>query len=566
MDAIVLAFAHSKESPLPALEQECEELSSLLLKNQRKHYSIVPIEYADRAKIAGRLSDLRSDISVFMYSGHADSESLLLHDEEASAEGLANLLRRCPKLRLVILNGCNTEDQVDELLKLGDFAVVATNDHVGDDNAKNFSIELFRSLVEGDTLGQAFEHARSVAWNDKHTLHRGYRPGWEKSNTSPESKWGLFTTSEGASILDWKLIRFDRNPEFKVNTYLISSLFEALSEHNEEARRIKTNEEMGVETGISVKTKVIIDALPALIRRQVGRLLVPPEENEHGDFFNEPGLNRLKELLSTYKVTTDLLAAAFISQLWTLCESEPVRFSDAELTEIRYYLIRPGEMEELFNSALFIRMVRQILNRYDVKYFIEEMHDLDAYELDTPLITAVSFYEGLKVKIGRLTTNEAAGMCEEAEMYLAQLLSRVGFLAKYTMLSVRDIDVFKYRHISQPLFTYSGLDNDPKSFVMDRRSVLLTRHHIDGDYLNLSPFIIDVNSFPDERTRSVSDINKPKRFASYYKYDKEKDQFTYRDIGHKATALRAGQGTYIILRRQLEAFAKLIFKKPISEV
>ena len=566
MDAIILAFAHSKESPLPALEQECKVISSLLVQEQRKSYTIWPIEYANKGNIVDGLKDLRTDVSVFMYSGHADSEALLLDDAEASADGLKELLAQCPKLRLVILNGCNTEDQVDALLRLGDFAVVATNDRIGDDNAKRFSIELFRSLVAGNTLQKAFDEAKAAAWNDKYELHRGYRPGWEKSEKDPESKWGLFTTSEDSSILNWKLIAAELRPDFKVNSHLISALFGVLVEHSEAARKIKQNEDMGIETDSSVKIRAIIESLPILLRKQIGRLLVPPEQDEYGDFFNKAGLARLKELVSTYMVATELLVAAFLSQLWTLCDSRDVTFNEDELAELRYYLLKEGDLKKTFNSALFIRSLRKVLSRYDVEYFIEELQDLDAYEIEAPLKDSIDFFEDLKVRIESTTSNEAMAMCEEAEIHLAKLLTRVGFLMKYTLLSVRDIDVFKYRHIAKPLYTYSGLDNDPKTYVMDRRSVLMIHDEAEGKFVNLTPFLIDINSFPTSRQRTVTDLNKPKRFASFSHYDRSGDKFVFRDIGRNVTGLEAEKDLHQILRLQLEAFSKMIFKKPIAEI
>ena len=154
MDAIVIAFAHSHESPLDSLNEEHDQILNLLNSNLRDAYSIVPIRYADKKSLSDRISEVKQDVCLLLYSGHADSDMLLLNDEEASADGFKDLLSLCPKLQLVVLNGCNTEQQVYGLLDLGVKAVVATSDVVRDDRAMAFAIELFKSLTAQQPLGR----------------------------------------------------------------------------------------------------------------------------------------------------------------------------------------------------------------------------------------------------------------------------------------------------------------------------------------------------------------------------------------------------------------------------
>ena len=68
-------------------------------------YSIVPINYADKKALADRISEVKDDLCLILYSGHAGSDMLLLDDQEASADGFRDLLKLCPKLQLVVLNG-----------------------------------------------------------------------------------------------------------------------------------------------------------------------------------------------------------------------------------------------------------------------------------------------------------------------------------------------------------------------------------------------------------------------------------------------------------------------------
>ena len=571
MDAIIIAFAHSKEDPIPNLQVEYDRLVPMLYSDVRDKYSVIPIKYADKAEIGARISEVKEDLCVFLYSGHAGGEMLLLDDKEAGADGLKDLLAMCPKLQLVVLNGCNTMGQVDDLLELGVPAVIATNDVVDDEGAMRFSVELFKSLVALEPLEKAFTNAKAIAWADNADLvvHRGRRT---KGENREDRSWGLHV-GDNEQVLNWHLIDESRiDPNFVPNERLVKSLFDAIADHNELAREYKESEElMGIAISEADKAKAIFKALPEPIQRQVKRLVVVGDDSESNNFFNKVGLKRLEQLVRTYAVTTELLGVTFFSQLLQLLENDAqLEITDEEMQVMRSFLFKPEGDMQAGNYAALIRSIRTILSRHEVPYFIAELETLgEQYLGNEELGVAVDFFEKHKVRIRNkeVSENEARELCQTAEIHLSLFFSRLGFLANYQVLSIWDIDVYKYRFVKDVRYTYpslgAALGPAPKSFIMDRQSVLLTKHEVDGSYLNLSPFMIDANAFV--KGGSSRGVN---RYMVIDKYDTDKDDYQYHEMhkpGRIAMRVSDMQG-YHILKVQFEQLARLVFKKSISEL
>jgi len=105
-------------------------------------------------------------IRVFHFAGHASGVAVMLNDgagapAKAHADGLADYLGRQPGLRLVVLNGCSTREQVARLRKNGVGAVVATKRTIHDDVAAEFAAQLYAELAT-KRLRAAFDAAVSV--------------------------------------------------------------------------------------------------------------------------------------------------------------------------------------------------------------------------------------------------------------------------------------------------------------------------------------------------------------------------------------------------------------------
>lgn len=109
----------------------------------------------------------RNIIDIFHFSGHASEDSLQLEDDFdrlpdiISVEAVSELLKNQSGLRLVFLNGCNTNKQAEILCQMGIKVVIATNNKVGQYDACEFAIRIYKAIAEGASILEAFEEAKA---------------------------------------------------------------------------------------------------------------------------------------------------------------------------------------------------------------------------------------------------------------------------------------------------------------------------------------------------------------------------------------------------------------------
>lgn len=160
---------------------------------------------SDSDAISKDIRAYKNRIVVFHFSGHAGSDRLIFKDGAAYADGLASLLGEAKNLRVVILNGCATHDQVQLLLKKGIYAVIATRGKVLDGLAMRFGITFHQALsTKGYGIEEAFKHAvQSLAVSGSIASHqfsvsatsvRGLETVWKDG----ESQWRLYYNEDVA--------------------------------------------------------------------------------------------------------------------------------------------------------------------------------------------------------------------------------------------------------------------------------------------------------------------------------------------------------------------------------
>ncbi|RLD21624.1 MAG: hypothetical protein DRI69_03530 [Bacteroidetes bacterium] len=574
MDKILIAFANSKEDELQNLRKEDEELNSLLVRALSDYYTIIPDSNATKDSLGRKIRENEDDICLFLYSGHAGSDELLLDDKKAGADGLAALLGGCPKLKLVFLNGCNTKGHVERLQEVGVPVIIATNDFIGDEKAFLFSTVFFEKLASLSTIERAFEEAKKAVWSDERNIdiHRGLSGDWLTGGNKEDDLWGLFTSTEKEEVLKWKLKRATVvDPNFEPNVLLRNALVEGLAKYSKDARRIVENEANGDICSDRKKQNIIFDALLEPIGNHFGKLMINESENS---VYSRLGLGRLRQLLFAYNAMTELIALVFMSQLWELAAKESIELTEEELNKIRQFLVTTEKGSEKFDYTRLIHTVRLILSRYGVEYFVSELEELSqAYEENTELKEGVGFLEDVKSQLvdGAVTENDAAPLCALAEKSLATFVKETGFLSNYDLMSIKRVDVYKYRHIQKARFKYKyatfeqssggpGDEIETRSFIMDDQSVLITKPDSDGEYLNLSPFVIDENAF-DEMASLDS-------LLAFRFYDQSTGIYHFKSFYRPKDPLEEIEenGKLKIIADQYEAFAKLIFNKSMGEL
>ena len=164
---VLLAFA-DPDKDLQNLKVERRYLREIMEQARSKglcDYIILPD--ANLTDIARELerAENQNRIAIFHYAGHANSKLLVLVSEEGEkqpteAKGLAAMLQQQSTLRLIFLNACSTERQVEKMReKMPHANIIATSRAIEDLVAVTFAQEFYSRLGAGAGIQDAYERA-----------------------------------------------------------------------------------------------------------------------------------------------------------------------------------------------------------------------------------------------------------------------------------------------------------------------------------------------------------------------------------------------------------------------
>ncbi len=588
MDVIYLAFANDSTNPLPTLREEDQKLNSLLEhRSDMGHFKLKSDSFASISQILSKIGDYKKDLRIFLYSGHAGEDKLHLEGEDANAEGLAYLLSQCPQLQLVFLNGCSTRGQVFNLLQSGVPVVIATSAPINDKKASEFSTRFFQALNDQSSIKEAFELAKGEIMTryadikpEMHSLLK--KPGAEDAS---ESLWGLYALPEKEISLQWKLNANTASVEIKdfvPNKLLIESLSKFVTSDDDSSNDVADNFRWGAkstdeEKSAVVDTSTILQSLPQPISVQFRKLFAEGNNSGSGQtFYNMLGSPRLKQIIVIFNTAIELLGFTILADLWEAkAGDDKFITSESSLDKLKKSFLSAvagTSTQQFFDLCV---ATKEIMDSQGLKFFIEEMAEVaDAYQARGPLYEAVSYLELVHEKLEKdaITNDEVNEICAISEEKLAILFDQIGFIMRYTMVSIKDIDVRKYKRFitTQYIHNFIRLElnvsgtMEPKEFneneALDSNSVLIAKKGNLKNSLNLSPFIIDENSFD----------NKAKIVKLYYfdRYDKPSDSYVYKHVyaPQDPPLLVQKQKYFTALRGQFDAFAKSIFNQSFIDL
>ena len=214
--SILLLYAYGRD--LVHLKEEerdvCARLDEKILHNLGIR-SFTDPHIEDGNRLIEAVKKRKEDLLFLSYSGHADGEFLKLEHTPARAEGFAGIVQECKNLKCILLNGCNTHEQVEFFHRAGIPVVIATHTSVKDADAKVFAVEFFRVLVEGKTLREACQSAEKVLASFKDTEEFKFHPfertrGFDIDHEPGEPFYGLSYLKEKEGLLDLSLLGFMR--------------------------------------------------------------------------------------------------------------------------------------------------------------------------------------------------------------------------------------------------------------------------------------------------------------------------------------------------------------------
>ncbi len=581
MDVICLAFANDRTNPLPTLQEEDNNLNRIMSPRQLKqHFVLVRDSYASIKSVTDTIAQSKDQLRLFLYSGHAGRDKLLLEGQAANAEGIAYLLGQCPNLQLVFLNGCSTKGQVYSLLQKGIPVVIATSAPIDDKKANEFSSRFFQALNDQCSIKEAYELAKGelmAKYPDVQTDASNILA--EPGAQAEESLWGLYFKPEKEISLEWKLNANSQTvaaENFVPNEMLIDTMMESLAAYREEIKKMVDDEAQGASKNILDKREAILRALPHPVSEQFRKLLVDEEPGSGGQlFYNQLGEARLQQIIIIYNTMMELLGFTILADLWEVAANqEKFTIADPVKAKLKDFFLSSmaGTSSQKFLDL--ITTARQIMEAQEKKYFVEELSTLtDTYNAKGALYDAVSYLEFVlnKIEEKAIPGEEAREMCIGAEQKLAELTRHVGFITNYIMASVKDIDVLKYKRFLKTRYKHNvvkleqrfvglAVNTEIEEEALDSNSVLIIKKNEPKLSLNLSPFIIDENAFDDKASIA--------KLFFFDRYDKASNTYVYKHVYKPLDPplLIQQQKHFKILRDQFDAFSNAVFQQTLQDL
>lgn len=579
MDFVFLTFANDKAAPLASLTEEDDKIYAQLARRVAQgHFYVYREPVASRDKLISYLTLYREVVSVFLFSGHAGRDRLFATDGGANSEGVAQLLAQCPRLKLVILNGCSTQGQVARLRQLPSSPVViATSAPVGDRTATAFSTTLFQLMAEERLpIGEAFTGALAAAQVMSPTTI-GLRSGLDLGEEGAEAAtWGIFPDS--GEPLAWKLPdgEYDRRwLNFKVNEVLVQKLLEAFAPVDKRVKNILEGEQMGMLSDSLAKHTAIQDCLPYIICKHLKALWAMRRPGVDMVYYDQLDLHRLRQIGLTYRTTVEFMAFTMLAQLWQAKTERPDLAIGAEpLGHIRHFFKLGAAEREKYDFFGLIQAIRLVFEEAGQPYFITEFEGISqVFNEQSAFYHACVFLEKARVQAmsGSLSEGEAAQLCMLAEDKLATVLGRIAFARHYVLTSVKNIYAIKYRHWPATAYRYNmvrftanleSTTETMRSLAYTSSVFLVKEEEADPErkFLNLTPFIIDENALDAKATEA--------KLQWFDYYDPHSDTCYYKHIekpGDPRLAVSL-EGNFRIVKEQFEAFMRLLFNQNAAEL
>jgi hypothetical protein len=147
----------------PDLDKEFKEIKKSLRASKFREY------FAFESELAVRPADLREALSrhepdIVHYSGHGNEKGLVMQNNVGrrtlvSRRMLSELFKASKWVRLVLLNACYSDAQVEAVKETVDFTI-GTNSMLLDRNAIAFAAAFYQELAAGRSVNDAFRLAK----------------------------------------------------------------------------------------------------------------------------------------------------------------------------------------------------------------------------------------------------------------------------------------------------------------------------------------------------------------------------------------------------------------------
>src|SRR4030042_4394452 len=209
---------------------------------------------------------------------------------------------------------------------------------------------------------------------------------------------------------------------------------------------------------------------------------------------------RLDQIFKTIERTMQFVSFVMLSQLWQDIIRKKIIIPESIAMEFenRVTVLTMG------NFTWLIRAIGNLYQDNNLEWFIPEIGE----NFDKKFYEALDFWVPERNEIGHyqinLTQEEIEKRCVEYEDKLTFILLKIAFLAKYNLVSVREIKVLKpknrnakFHHLVDLLNSsdsdFTGKEIDEEKYSESHSILLMKSVKSIDEYLNLSPLIMDTH-------------------------------------------------------------------------
>ncbi|MFN0217002.1 MAG: CHAT domain-containing protein [Saprospiraceae bacterium] len=525
---LLLLTANDTTNPLPLLTREGKDIQRLLNSIPRKSYEVVLSPESGTADIVNELNVPGRQVEVLHYAGHANSTQLQLTDVDADATALADKLRSAGTIKLIFINGCASQGQVQFFHNAGIPFVIATTRPVDDMQAFWVATQFYQYLSLGRTLKQAFAEVVIDARLQQKGVDLATRGlalrGGAESDGLP---WGLYL-APGAENEDYSLpfsARSSPIDQAVSHTVFLDTLIYALEKTEAQAfasirRLAETMRRSPVPDG--KKLAELTKALPFTLGVRIRQITFKAEETSDEYY---------RELLYDYCILFETLLHHVVSilsaQLWqhkveVFQHPPPEKMAILDFWRQNRLLQPPQDYALQIDRMLAWANAAKVTLPFsprDVNSLLEHLHSED-FE------AAADFFHRQKMlhrQRVRLAEAESLETCYYAQQHIGKCFQALHFVATSAMASVRGVNVVNFRHVPLEIDNMVSLltlsefyptvlsDKSDKKRMLENKSVLIypaSNGELEdifevADPLSLFPFVIDRNVFTGKPNTEV---------------------------------------------------------------
>ncbi len=214
LPVILTAFAQSPRHPylVELAEERTQIQGALQAATDSGAIQLVEQAGSRNEDIPVLLAKYPNQVNIFHFGGHGEAGSLAAEDSAIFIEGLADQLALQSQLKLVFLNACQTQAQVQHFFRQGIPLVLATTCSIADGEASYFAAQFYRAVAGRESIHRAFQlavgalKARYGQYREVEMPHyKVMRDTGSYQEQLDEMPWQLYVQAGQEEVLNWRL-------------------------------------------------------------------------------------------------------------------------------------------------------------------------------------------------------------------------------------------------------------------------------------------------------------------------------------------------------------------------